>query len=318
MKRGVSINSFQYELENKKMGLEDCLRVIRSTGAGGIDFSANQSSRKWPTSVHEDLKKLQAMMARSGLCGVCYDVSEALDARASADSLLAAAGQAVRFGFSMLLIPYTIPKDRIDICRKKLQETGLKLSIKLSAQSQLSDKAFTRWLPLIRRGDILAGITLDMQLFMKRAIRIRARQYIRSGGIPGHINFIGKSYKEGADVKTICSGLDLRGCNQKDLEWLEEVGSYSRCDFERIKAYMPYVSHIQAKVYEMIYDNGMGEEYSIPYGEIVPMLKAEGYNGYISTDYGGGEFYKDIPGYFSGSAFHVTFHQKLLQEEMEK
>lgn len=73
------------------------------------------------------------------------------------------------------------------------------------------------------------------------------------------------------------------------------------------------IKHIHAKFYEMheVPGSGYWHEYSIPYHEIVPVLKDIGYDGYLSSEYEGNRHIEDAAEV--DSVTQVAKHQGMLK-----
>jgi hypothetical protein len=72
--------------------------------------------------------------------------------------------------------------------------------------------------------------------------------------------------------------------------------------------YLHYVKNIHGKFYEM---TGENIEYSIPYNQIIALLKANRYDGFICSEYEGNRF---VPsGVEVQGVDQLTRHQKILQ-----
>ena len=80
---------------------------------------------------------------------------------------------------------------------------------------------------------------------------------------------------------------------------------------------MDRIFHIHAKFYEMLENE---TEYSIPYDEVIPVLKEGGYQGYFSSEYEGNRHIQDV--FEVDSVEQVRRQQKmfkkLLNEKMSK
>ncbi|MFT4056708.1 MAG: xylose isomerase, partial [Novosphingobium sp.] len=59
----------------------------------------------------------------------------------------------------------------------------------------------------------------------------------------------------------------------------------------RIRDYIPYFRHIQAKFYEMTED---ARDPSLAYDEVIPELVAGGWEGYLSSEYEGNRWVQDV------------------------
>ena len=71
--------------------------------------------------------------------------------------------------------------------------------------------------------------------------------------------------------------------------------------------HMDRIVHIHGKFYEMLADC---TEYSIPYQDIIEVLKKGGYDGYISSEYEGNRHIQDI--YEVDSVEQVSRHQQMM------
>jgi hypothetical protein len=152
----------------------------------------------------------------------------------------------------------------------------------------------------------------DMGTYEKRFPHVRSERYIRRGAKPEIVRFLCDAYENQADLDSLKMDITDMGGGDLELSMLSDMQRMVFHDPERLLDFMPRIFHIHAKFYEML-DDGLddGSEYSIPYEDIVPVLIAGGFSGYLSSEDEGNRHIQD--------AFEVnSFEQVRRQQEMFK
>jgi hypothetical protein len=152
-----------------------------------------------------------------------------------------------------------------------------------------------------RVGAEALGFIPDMGIYVPRFPRVIADRFVRDGAQEHVVRHIVEAYDAGAvepfDGRrgaeyhgTLARDVEQMGGNEKDRALASYVTHWVRSDPRDLRQYVPYVHHVHAKFYEMTDE---GEEYSIPYAEIVSILVEEGWSGYLSSEYEGNRHIED-------------------------
>ncbi|QKS45248.1 hypothetical protein HUB94_13095 [Paenibacillus cellulosilyticus] len=156
------------------------------------------------------------------------------------------------------------------------------------------------------------GLVPDMGLFCKRFPRVVKECYLHKGANPALVEYMVQAYDNGDRImfntKIIPAELEKQfNLSAIDREFIINTGGFEYNDLSLLEQFMPYTRHIHGKFYEMLED---GEEYSIPYQEILDLFVKHGYNGFISSEYEGNRFIHDYAEV--KSVEQVGFHQQML------
>jgi sugar phosphate isomerase/epimerase len=86
---------------------------------------------------------------------------------------------------------------------------------------------------------------------------------------------------------------------------------FGHMSVENLAELLPYTRHIHGKFYEV---DSSGKETSIPYPEIMSLLKKEGYHGTISAEWEGHAFTEETIGFQQVQAWHTMCRRLLALE----
>jgi hypothetical protein len=137
--------------------------------------------------------------------------------------------------------------------------------------------------------------------------------YQREGAAIDVLEFVDRIFKDGKDMRSVSKELKVKvlrkyGKSPIDEEFLEYTTHFENNPLDIMKPYIGNVKNIHGKFCEMTDEN---VDYSIPYDEIIALLIADRYDGFICSEYEGNRF---VP---SGTEVQgveqVTLHQKMLQ-----
>jgi hypothetical protein len=169
----------------------------------------------------------------------------------------------------------------------------IKLATEVHSPMRYDHRYVLEHLDVIHRVDNgYVGLLADMSTFVDRLPRVAVQRALRDGGTPHLIEYIEKIYEEQPpDLHTLAGEIAWRGGTAADMALVANATWYSRLDPSVLTEHIPYLFHIQAKFYEMTDDL---VEYSIPYQNLVDVLADGGYDGYLSSEYEGSHFYKDV------------------------
>jgi hypothetical protein len=133
------------------------------------------------------------------------------------------------------------------------------------------------------------GLVFDMGLFCRKFPRVIREYYRREGAAPALLEYIDNVYADGRDLRSEPDRSKLEAYQRApiDEEYWEYVHHFENNPFEIMLPYLRYVKNMHGKFYEMTDENN---EYSIPYDQIIALLKANRYNGFICSEYEGNRF----------------------------
>jgi sugar phosphate isomerase/epimerase len=256
------------------MSLEDCLADVADMGATDVEILADTHVAGYPTPTTAWIDTWHRLLERHALTPTCY--SSWLDTRLRRDRALTV-DEAVpilerdlelahRLGFTIVrpklgvvsldLIPDPIWREAIERALPKAEAYGIRIAPEIHAPTPLRSKIVEDYLDLARQTSHF-GLLIDTGIF----------QNAERGGTHSDSRFIfGNPAPElAAQVAREMS----KPMNEEPADLLE---------------LLPYVFHVHAKFWDM---NDDLTDPHVPYGEIVRVLAAGGYNGSLSSEYEG-------------------------------
>jgi hypothetical protein len=131
-----------------------------------------------------------------------------------------------------------------------------------------------------------------MGIFMKHYPPVFRARFERQGARPEVAQFIVDSHEAKIMAEyTIYEVAVKMGGNKAEVAMAETLRHAPYANPKRLAEYAPYFRHIQAKFYEMTPE---ATDPSISYDEVIPVLAAAGWNGYLSSEYEGNRWIQDV------------------------
>ncbi|MBL8549022.1 MAG: hypothetical protein JNJ73_03480 [Hyphomonadaceae bacterium] len=301
IKRGVSLYSFQNETFLGLMNLEDCIRTCAEMGAFGIEVIGEQSFWGWPeVGVEESaIADWHALMKKYKTTAVSHDFM--LDYKRYKgrpmpfDEQVASVKRDIEFG-ARLGMKYIRALVSIDpavlvAAAPYAEEKGLKILLEVHAPLHFDHPWIIRHAEAYEKsGSDALGFLPDMGMFVFKFPRVWKERFIRNG-CPRHIaDYIEKAYEDRVLSEYVLLNVREMGGEGPAMGMAETLRHNAAFEPKRMLDYMPRIHNIHGKFYEMTEDL---EEYSIPYDEIVAVLKKGGYAGYICSEYEGNRWIED-------------------------
>ena len=299
VKRGVSLYSFQEEVFLRTMSLEDCVRVCSELGAYGVELIPEQSIPDFTHLTDEFVDTWFAWMDTYGTTPTATNAY--LDTRLYAGQWLSLEEQiasirtdidvAVRLGMPIVKATINVAPEVMEGAAPYAEEKGVKLLIEVHAPFHYEHPWIVQHLEVMHRTASPAlGFMPDMGTYVRRFPRVVSERALRQGAKPELVDVIVKTYDDGGDTHGLMDLVNYRNGGPVDIGLARQATHYIWSDPKAMLDHMPLIGHIQAKFYEMTEQES---EYSIPYEEIVPLLVAGGFDGYLSSEYEGNRHIQD-------------------------
>lgn len=301
IKRGVSLYSFQNDTFLGTMSLEDCIRTCAEIGAQGIEVVGEQTFTGWPEAgaPKDEIARWHALMERYGTYPVCHDFM--LDYKRYKgrimpfDEQVASVKRDIDFGVA-LGVPYvralvSIAPEVLVACAGYAEDRGIKILIEVHAPLHFDHPWIVRHAEAYEKsGSQALGFLPDMGMFLHRFPRVWKERFIRNG-VPRHIaEHIEKAYEDRVLSEYVINDVREMGGSGAAIAMAETLRHNAAFEPKRMLDFMHRIHNIHGKFYEMTADD---VEPSIPYDEIVAVLKQGGYQGYICSEYEGNRWVED-------------------------
>jgi sugar phosphate isomerase/epimerase len=300
IKRGVSLYSYQEEYFLRKMSLEDCIAAAAAAGATGIEIVGEQSVPGFPALPDAFVRQWFGWMDRYGMTPVCHDLF--LDTKQFKGRLLSEGEQlasmvrdiqfAHRLGCKIARVIVSVPPDLMRRAAPFAEKYDVKLGIEVHSPWHINNAWMTKHLEVMEQtGSPYLGFIPDMGMFTKRLPRVMVERMIRNGADEKIAEFVCAQYEAGVMQEYIIA--EVRQMSQRPIDHAlaEQTRHNVYSNPRSLLPFMDRIFHIHAKFYEMLDD---GTEYSIPYAEVIAVLKEGGFSGYLSSEYEGNRHIQDI------------------------
>ncbi len=258
-KRGIALYSYSAEFGFEKT-LEDCFEDIKDMGATGVEILANTHIENYPYPSDEWVNYWFSLCDKYEVEPVEY--GHWIDCRVLQDSMLSTE-EAV---------------ERLEQDLRLAHRLGFKV---LRTKMSVIDDALN---PVENWRDIIKGaLPLAERLGLQMCPEIHIPTNLKSQMIKDYIAFI-----EETGTKSFGLNIDFSVFRTKFAEGEHVDPSFVPNEPEDIIPLLPYIYCCHAKFINM---NDNFEETTIPYKEVLTILKEHGYNGYLLSEYEGADKY---------------------------
>jgi sugar phosphate isomerase/epimerase len=301
IKRGVSLYSFQEELFLGQLSVEDCVEFAASIGAHGIEILPEQNIPSFPHVTDTEVGALRDMVAKHGCEFTCYDMF--LDTKLRKGELLSDDEQVAsirrdlelchRLGIRNMRVLVFVRPDILGRCVPYAEELDIHMGVEVHAPWHIEHAWILRTIEEADRlGTKHLGLLPDMGIFMKHYPPAFRARFEREGARPEIAQFIVDQHeaKIMAEYTIYEVAVKMKG-NPAEIRMAETLRHAPYSNPKRIREYIPYFRHIQAKFYEMTPD---AHDPALAYDEVIPELVAGGWEGYLSSEYEGNRWVQDV------------------------
>ncbi len=325
IKRGVSLYSFQEEMFLGQMSVEDCVAFAASIGARGIEILPEQNMPNFPDIDDREVGWWLELMAKHGTQLTCNDMF--LDTKRRKDRLMTDEEQVEsirrdlvlcnRLGIRNMRVLVFVRPDILERCVPYAEDLDVHMGVEVHAPWHMEHAWILRTVEVADRlGTKHLGLLPDMGIFMKHFPPVYRDRFIRQGARPEVAQFIIDQHEQKimAEYTIYEVAVNMKG-NPAEVRMAELLRHQPYANPKRIRDYIPYFRHIQAKFYEMTEDC---RDPSHAYDEVIRELVAGGWDGYLSSEYEGNRWIQDVQPVDSREQVrrqHVMFERLIAQAE---
>ena len=303
IKRGITIYSWQRQVETRQLDWEDCVRAAVKLGCTGIELLGQLYFRYCPEILQEDLDSWNTMMWKYGAKTIAHDffvdmtmyAHRRLTVREGVDIVRRHAEFCKKANIPIMRIGGTVPAELFRQSVPILEDLGVKMGLEIhSGSSSFCLPAVQDVIEVIRQtGSSAIGIVPDMSMFCK-ALSPRALERAAQRGLDeGWLRDLARLYTEvdNEQFRRVCNEAMETYPDDAHRSFLAEIRRTEYYDPKILLEHKDYIIHCHGKFYDMTEDN---EEATIDYPGILAVLKEAGYDGYISAEYEGEPIDGDI------------------------
>lgn len=315
---GITLYCFTAEYARGIYDLEGCLRTAAEIGAKGFEIVGTQMVRSYPYVSDAYLGEISAIARYYDITPICYgantDKGMLHDRNLTEAEMLQRAildlKAANKLGCKVMRAQYLLSPAAMEKLAPYAEDYGIKVGIEIHNPETPSTPIMQEYLEaFLRSGSDHIGFVPDFGSFATKPNK----------------PYWDLAVKQGAPVELLQKAADLRyadtprdearqilveaGANDAVLNAFENmygfVTFYNQPDFEGLKRIMPYCVHFHGKFHYV--DEDLVEA-SIPYDQLLPIIQASDFDGYIMSEFEGHGFYDAV----EMTKRHLQMERKIL------
>lgn len=297
IKLGISLYSFTREYCRNEMTLEDCIRTAKEFGAEGYEIVASQMVSSYPYVSDRFLGEIKAMSAYYDISPICYsanmDRGMRGDRHLSESEMLQMAindvKSANKMGCKIMREQYLLSPKAMAKLAPYAEAYDVKVGIEIHNPETPNTPIMREYLEVFQKmGSKNLGFVPDFGLFAKRPNKPMWDNALEAG-TPLEILEMAKEMRlTNVSKEDAMKQLAEAGATGAAFGVLQGMYGFVQfrkdcnAELEGMKEIMPYCFHMHGKCHSI--DENLHEA-SIPYNEIIPVIAASDYEGFIVTEY---------------------------------
>ena len=321
IKRSISLYSYQDEYYDGKLDLEGCLRETAKTGATGVELLPEQMIKQFPRPIEDEAFREQwfSWLDKYGLTPSCYDAflenriydNRTLTLKEQVEMMCRDIRLASLLGFPNLRTLVSTPMDVIEGSLEYAEKMNVRIGLEVHAPFSLNSGWAEGYMDMIRRtGTKYFGFIPDMGIFCRNIPDVVREKCLRHGAKEECLKIVDDAYAKRVEKGFVKIKYDLNlgkanmeyrmsngmqemmdavkaaGGGPADFEYAGSSFTYSWSDPKDIIDNIDYIFHTHAKFYNVHEDY---KETAVAIPEVVEAFKKAGYDGFLSSEYEGGE-----------------------------
>lgn len=297
VKLGVTLYSFSTEYCKGEMSLEDCIRKAKELGAEGFEIVATQMIPSYPQVSEKFLGEFTAICRYYDMEPVCYSANmdkglyknRCLSDEEMVQFAIRDIRNANKMGCKVLREQYLIGPENLAKLAPYAEAYNVKVGIEIHNPDYPKSPLMTRFEEEIdKTGSKYLGFVPDFGCFATKPNKMLWDNALAAGGSVKVLELIRDMRYDGVPQEEAQAKAIEAGAKKPELEFLRD--SYGFLQFRKditfaldgLKEIMPKCFHMHGK-YHYVHENL--EEAAIPYKDILAVVKASDYSGYIVSEY---------------------------------
>ena len=318
VKLGITLYSFSKEYCEGTMTLEDCIATAKKMGAEGFEIVATQMIPSYPYVSDLFLGEIKAMCQHYDIEPVCYgaNMDRGLrgDRHLTEDEMVEMAINDVRnankMGCKVIREQYLLSPSGLYRLAPYAEAYNVKVGSEIHNPETPNTPIMREYLEAIKAsGSKYIGFVPDFGLFATKPNKPNWDKALQNGAKLRLLEMARDMRYAEVPVEEAQKKLLAEGATQVEMASLQAMYAFLQfrkdCnkELEGLKEIMPYCFHMHGKFHYLSEDF---VEASIPYDQILKVVKESDYNGYIVSEYEDHE---------SGNALLMTErHQKMMRK----
>ncbi len=294
IKLGITLYSFTQEYATGKFTFEDCVRTAAELGATGYEIVATQMIPSYPFVSDEFLGVVNDCRAKYGIGPVSYgannDRGMLPDRDLTEEEMLERAiidlQSAQKLGCSVIRAQYLLSPAALEKLAPYAEMYGVKVGIEIHNPEYPTSPIMKEYLAAIKRsGSSYIGFVPDFGCFATKPNKPHWDAALAAGAQPELLEMAKQMRYDGVPLMEAQQRLLDAGANDAVMTAFQGMFGFvqfsNHPDLEGLKEIMPYCVHFHGK-FHYLYENN--REASIPYEDILPIIKNSDFSGYIVSE----------------------------------
>ncbi|MGN6711970.1 sugar phosphate isomerase/epimerase family protein [Anaerocolumna jejuensis] len=307
IKLGITLYSFTKEYVSGEYSFEDCIKRCSEIGVDGYEIVATQMIPSYPYISEEFLGMINKYAGEYGVRPISYgantDRGMRFDRDLNDDELFVRTVQDIKsahkLGCRVMRAQYLLSPENLVRIAPYAREYNVKVGIEIHNPETPSSPMMLKYLEAIEKsGSHYIGFVPDFGCFADKPNIESYYGALQRGADEKMLDFaVGLKY-DGIPMQDAVKILTDKNADAEVMASLYNMYGFlsfsKNPDFEGLKRILPYCFHFHGKFHAMEDD---GNEMSIPYDKILPIIDDSGFDGYIVSEF---------EGHMSGKAYDMT------------
>lgn len=297
IKLGITLYCYTQEYCRGEMTLEECIREAKEIGSEGYEIVATQMVPSYPYVSDKFLGEIKAMSAYYDIKPICYsanmDRGMRGDRNLTEDEMLQMAindvKSANKMGCKVMREQYLFSPAAMIRLAPYAEDYNVKVGIEIHNPETPNTPIMREYLEAFEKsGSKYLGFVPDFGLFATRPNKPMWDDALKAGTPVALLEMARDMRLNGVPLNEAVQKLATAGATGPAFAALQGMYGFvqfrkdCKKELEGLKEIMPYCFHMHGKCHYVSEDL---KEASIPYNEIVPVVAASDYDGYIVTEY---------------------------------
>ena len=300
VKLGATLFCYGTEYARFQYDFEECVKQAALAGATGYEIVGTQMVPSYPNVSDEFLGEVQRLKEKYGIGPVGYgannDKGMRNDRNLTDDEMLADAildlKAANRLGCKVMRVQYMLSPAAFERLAPYAELFDVQCGIEIHNPETPASPRIQAYLDVIKKtGSKYLGFVPDFGFLAAQPNRPQWIKALQAGVKEEHLELAAKLRREGVPQEETVKQVMAAGANPAIMTAL--AGMYGFVQFhdekdipallQELKDIIPYSFEMHGKFH---YLDENCHEASIPYNEILPVLKDSGFDGYLICEYG--------------------------------
>lgn len=296
LKLGLSLFCFTHEYNTGKYSFEDCVRVAAENGASGYEIVGSQMLPDYPRVSDEFLGLVNACKAKYGIGPISYGANQdrgKLPGRDLTDDELLALTlldlkAAHKLGCRLMRVQYMMSPAAFARLAPYAEMYDVKCGIEIHNPETPTSPIILEYVAAIERsGSRHLGFVVDFGCFATKPNKPMWDQAMAMGVEEKYLKLAAElRYKEVPQDVAMKKVFEEAGAPMTMMRAFQGMFGFVQFrrefDAESLKFILPYTAYFHGKFHYLDEDD---VEASIPYGEILPILRESGFDGWLMGEF---------------------------------